>query len=102
MIENSAGAETVKATLGRGSHAEPDDSGTGANRKRLSKEQADTSLTASNLPDASNLCVGCGLCCNGVLYSNIKIERDEVPRLEAAGHQVEQLGERFQFHPPCH
>src|SRR4051812_22789158 len=100
MIENLANAGTVNGPTDRDS--EQDNSQTRGRCAGVGQDEADESVAAMNQPDASNLCVSCGLCCNGVLYSNIKAERDEVPRLEAAGHPVEQLGERFQFHPPCH
>jgi Fe-S-cluster containining protein len=51
--------------------------------------------------DASSLCVSCGLCCNGVLFAHAKAEREEVPRLEAAGLQVRQVDEQLNFGLPC-
>jgi hypothetical protein len=54
------------------------------------------------MSDASTLCVGCGLCCSGVLFTNARAEPDEVPRLKALGLEVEQgRGERLQFRLPC-
>jgi hypothetical protein len=54
------------------------------------------------MSDASTLCVGCGLCCSGVLFSQARAEPDEVPRLKALGLEVEQgRGERLQFRLPC-
>jgi Fe-S-cluster containining protein len=54
------------------------------------------------MSDASTLCVGCGMCCNGVLFTNARAEPDEVPRLRAHGLEVEQVrGERIQFRLPC-
>ena len=54
------------------------------------------------MSDASVLCVGCGMCCNGVLFTNARAEPDEVPRLRALGLEVEQVrGERLQFRLPC-
>ena len=52
--------------------------------------------------DASALCVSCGLCCTGILFTNARAEPEEVPRLRAAGLEVEQVGERLQFRLPCH
>jgi Fe-S-cluster containining protein len=54
------------------------------------------------LSDASTLCVGCGMCCNGVLFTNARAEPDEVPRLRELGLEVEQVrGDRLQFRLPC-
>lgn len=53
------------------------------------------------MSDASTLCVGCGLCCNGVLFTNARAEPDELPRLRALGLEVEQVGDRTQFRLPC-
>ena len=58
--------------------------------------------TDDQSPDAATLCVSCGLCCKGVLYSNAKAQPDEVGRIAGAGLVVEQLGERLQFRLPCH
>lgn len=53
------------------------------------------------MSDASTLCVGCGMCCNGVLFTNARAEPDEVPRLRALGLEVEQVRDRTQFRLPC-
>ena len=48
------------------------------------------------------MCIGCGLCCNGALFTDARAEPDEVPRLKALGLEVEQArGERLQFRLPC-
>ena len=103
MRENPANlAIAVVRGLGRDTQAKPKDTNTSRDSKDVRKERAEVALPANDPPDATDLCVSCGLCCNGVLYSNIKVQPDEVERLEAAGHPVEQVGERLQFHPPCH
>lgn len=66
------------------------------------KECSDEALSPVFTPGASDLCVNCGLCCNGVLYSTVEVEPEEVTRLKAAGHAVDQIGKRLQFHQPCH
>jgi Fe-S-cluster containining protein len=45
--------------------------------------------------------VGCGLCCNGVLFTNGRAQPHEVPVMEAGGLTVEQVGDRTQFALPC-
>ena len=103
MRENPAKvASAVARALDRDTQAKPKDTRTSCDSKGVRKERAEVVLPADSLPDATDLCVSCGLCCNGVLYSNIKVQPDEVERLEASGHPVEQVGERLQFHPPCH
>jgi uncharacterized protein len=57
---------------------------------------------AEPLSDASTLCVGCGMCCDGVLFTNARAEPDEVARLRELGLDVEQVREgRTQFRLPC-
>lgn len=51
--------------------------------------------------NASALCVSCGLCCNGALFTNAKAEPEEVPLLRALGLEVAQAGDRLQFGLPC-
>ena len=56
----------------------------------------------AGLSDASALCVSCGMCCNGVLFTNARAEPGEVPRLRDLGLEVEQVrGDRLQFRLPC-
>ncbi|HEX9932649.1 MAG TPA: YkgJ family cysteine cluster protein [Allosphingosinicella sp.] len=62
---------------------------------------SDNAAPAPIAPDASALCVSCGLCCNGVLFTNARAEPHEVPAVEAAGLAVSQVGERLQFALPC-
>jgi hypothetical protein len=63
---------------------------------------ADDSAASEPLSDASALCVDCGMCCNGVLFTNARAEPDEVPRLRALGLEVEQVrDDRLQFRLPC-
>lgn len=63
---------------------------------------SDEEAGSGPLSDASALCVGCGMCCNGVLFTNARAEPDEVPRIRALGMEVEQVrGDRLQFRLPC-
>jgi hypothetical protein len=55
----------------------------------------------SSAADASKLCADCGLCCNGVLFSDAKAESHEVSALKADGLVVEQVGDRQVFRQPC-
>jgi uncharacterized protein len=56
---------------------------------------------AEPMSDASALCVSCGLCCNGVLFTNARAQPEEVPRLRDLGLEVDAVGERLQFRLPC-
>lgn len=54
------------------------------------------------MSDASTLCVNCGMCCDGVLFTNARAEPDEIARLRAHGLEVEQVrAGRTQFRLPC-
>jgi uncharacterized protein len=56
---------------------------------------------AGQSPDAEELCVGCGLCCNGVLYSRGTAQLHEVERLRATGLVIDQVADRSRFQQPC-
>lgn len=47
-------------------------------------------------------CVGCGLCCNGTLYSRAKAAPGEEPTLLAHGLTLMQADDRTYFQLPCH
>jgi hypothetical protein len=54
------------------------------------------------MSDSSTLCVGCGLCCNGALFTAARAEPDEMPRLQSLGLEVEPMrGGGQQFRLPC-
>ena len=51
---------------------------------------------------AARLCPQCGLCCNGVLFADVKLERDENPRvLEELGLRWRRRGRRLALPQPC-
>lgn len=50
---------------------------------------------------SSSLCLGCGLCCEGVLYSRALIQPDEIESVRALGLTVETLRGRHDFLQPC-
>ncbi len=48
------------------------------------------------------LCLNCGLCCNGVLFRDVELQPDENPAtFKAAGLAVEQLKTKTRFPQPC-
>jgi Fe-S-cluster containining protein len=53
------------------------------------------------LADASALCLGCGLCCNGVMFSQVRAEQLEAPKLRELGLDLERIGDRLKFRLPC-
>lgn len=62
----------------------------------------DDAEAAAPLSEASTLCVNCGMCCDGVLFTNARAEPEEVPKLRELGLEVEQVREgRTQFRLPC-
>lgn len=46
-------------------------------------------------------CVGCGLCCDGTLYSRAKVAADEKPRVTSFGLSVFDLDGQGFFSLPC-
>jgi hypothetical protein len=52
-------------------------------------------------PDDTRPCVGCGMCCDGTLYSRAKVAPGEGPRIEAHGLQLTQAEDRTYFRLPC-
>lgn len=57
----------------------------------------------SELDDAaSKLCLSCGLCCDGTLFSYVPVRNiDNLQRLQAAGIKVIGHGEQSKFEQPC-
>lgn len=48
------------------------------------------------------LCPQCGLCCNGILFADVKlISRDDARRLKKLGLAIHKAGPRFYFDQPC-
>ncbi len=54
-------------------------------------------------PDAvSRLCPACGLCCNGVLFGDVELQRgDNAKRLAALGVELFGKGRKSAFSQPC-
>ena len=46
-----------------------------------------------------NLCLACGLCCNGTLIGFVQLESDEVPAVKALMEVEESSGEGVFLHP---
>ncbi len=51
---------------------------------------------------ASDLCVTCGLCCQGLLHRFVKVETDEGPLLHRLGLEVQSHEKHQVFELPCH
>ena len=50
--------------------------------------------------DQSSLCLACGICCDGTLFSNVKLKpHDEIAPLQAAGIVLDSDAKNFQ--QPC-
>lgn len=52
-------------------------------------------------PNNASPCVGCGLCCNGVLHWGAKASVSEVDLLLSRGHELTEIGGRKYFSQPC-
>ena len=48
-----------------------------------------------------NLCVRCGLCCTGYVFSEVDVEPEAVGRLEAGGLKIAKDEKGFCFSLPC-
>ena len=57
-----------------------------------------------NKPDAAiaKLCPACGLCCNGVLFGDVELQRgDDAKRLTKLGVELFRKGRKAAFTQPC-
>ena len=52
-------------------------------------------------PNGSTLCLACGLCCSGALFTRAFIHDHEVQFVESLGLSVFAKNQRFGFHLPC-
>lgn len=59
------------------------------------------SCTPSQLAGDAELCVGCGLCCDGTLYSRARAEAEEEARLQELGHELTSIDGARYFPLPC-
>ena len=61
------------------------------------------SESAENAGDCvSQLCPACGLCCNGVLFGDVELQRGDNPkRLAELGMELFRKGRKQCFHQPC-
>ncbi len=50
---------------------------------------------------ATDLCVECGLCCTGELFSSIEVAPEEAPRLQARRLPVHESGGLWRLPQPC-
>jgi len=61
---------------------------------------------AELIPDAeevaTRLCLRCGLCCDGVMFGDVRVGREDHPeRLLRAGLPLQRTGEVWHFDQPC-
>jgi hypothetical protein len=49
----------------------------------------------------STLCLGCGLCCAGVLHAHAVVKPDEIEQVRALGLTGATLRDGFGFRQPC-
>jgi Fe-S-cluster containining protein len=49
-----------------------------------------------------NICLGCGLCCDGTLYSHVELsDADDIESLRSRGLRLRQLDGKDRFQQPC-
>jgi hypothetical protein len=58
-------------------------------------------MTSKPKIDGSELCVGCGMCCDGTLYGRARTVVDEHHRIVKAGMEIVSDGEKTYFRLPC-
>ncbi len=51
--------------------------------------------------EGSRLCLGCGLCCNGVLHTHAVIQPDEIDHVRSLGLTIRTYRNELGFHLPC-
>ncbi|MDB4533600.1 YkgJ family cysteine cluster protein [Vicingaceae bacterium] len=49
--------------------------------------------------DSTNLCLACGLCCDGTLIGFVRLDHDEMPALKKIMEIEDEGGEGFFLHP---
>ena len=52
-------------------------------------------------PCDSAPCIGCGLCCSGVLHDHVILEEDEADRMQSLGHDTALVPEKHSLKLPC-
>ena len=56
----------------------------------------------TSTPSVDRLCPGCGLCCNGVLFADVRLQKeDDFRRLSKLGLPLRRKGNRRGFPQPC-
>jgi hypothetical protein len=65
------------------------------------RKTADASERMSTDDIASQLCVGCGMCCDGVLYDRAEVAEGEADRMRRAGLDLFETEGKSYFRQPC-
>jgi uncharacterized protein len=59
-------------------------------------------MTNSSSNIINQLCAQCGLCCNGALFSDVRLQKGDDPaRLRQLGIRLERTGRNWRFSQPC-
>lgn len=62
----------------------------------------DETTTGAGAAAVAALCPACGMCCNGVVFADVRLERGDDPdRLRALGLPLFSKGGRRRFNQPC-
>jgi uncharacterized protein len=52
-------------------------------------------------PGQTSICIGCGLCCNGILHNHVDVDPDDESAVVAAGLPILREGSKRVFRQPC-
>ena len=56
-------------------------------------------MSEPSLSDLSCLCLACGLCCSGTVFTHLKLDADDSAKLQHAGKELTNDADRINF--PC-
>jgi len=74
----------------------------GESIKRASLENEIAIESGSTALDANRLCMDCGLCCSGTLFSYVTLKKDEHKKLDPSKFTLlEKSKDKFSFKQPC-
>jgi Fe-S-cluster containining protein len=49
----------------------------------------------------SELCLACGLCCNGTLHATVAVRPEDIRHVRGLGLAIEKTGDELEFRQPC-
>lgn len=58
-------------------------------------------MMSDAIPGSSELCMRCGMCCDGTIYDTVAIHVEDHALLKAAGLPLSPEGDRYEMPQPC-